>query len=57
MSKLQKRTLDAVGWLGSSGYQTIVYSSCAKDNRAKTTVITQKTQPKAVTRPEDRTKN
>src|SRR5271157_721229 len=34
--ELRKKTLDAVGWLGSSGYQTILYSPCAKDNRAKT---------------------
>jgi len=33
MSKLQKKTLEAVGWLGSSGYQTIVYCPPAKSAR------------------------
>ena len=32
MSKLRKKTLEAVGWLGSSGYQTIVYSASTEND-------------------------
>jgi hypothetical protein len=45
MSKLQKKTLEAVGWLGSSGYQTVLYSQTAGKNEKKPTTG-QKVAPK-----------
>ncbi len=56
MSKSLKKMLAAVGWLGSSGYQTIVYTTSTKSGRVQAANDTsdRKATPKVPARPRTR---
>ena len=54
MSKLQKKTMQEVGWLGSSGYQTIVYSPVAAKTSTADSRVPEKSTTKSQTVPQTR---